>query len=463
MSQVKTGDTIAAVFTTQSPTTGAATNADSTPTGTLVINGVDNAAAVTVTNRATGDYKAAVTLPAVATADTVQILIAATVGGVSGKRVVWSSDGTTKRVPDLNDLAATAIVSGGAITTSGGKASADLQTIKTQSVTCGAAVTISPNVGTATAALVVDASGRVQVQYGTSPGQINLSGGDLAGAVPSVTGAVGSISGVTFPVNFSSLAITSGTGRVSVNDLGGIPVDTSFADYQGTVAANTGTTVTLKSGVTFATDSLRGRTFEVASNGGRGQMAIIKANTNADPPVVTLDRSLSGLTNGASTYEIGGLADVSLQAILGTTLTEGSTGLLGGNFSTFWGNGGVATLKTVDDVGTGSGGGGAAAAEIWDYLTSSISTTGSIGKLVKDNLNAPVSGVPVAVRDVDNTSPAVGSLGAKVNSASSAGDPWTANLPGSYGPGTAGFLLAYGTQSIHLNPGSPSPSVRRRP
>lgn len=45
------------------------------------------------------------------------------------------------------------------------------------------------------------------------------------------------------------------------------------------------------------------------------------------------------------------------------------------------------------------------------------------------------------VRDVDNTSPAAGSLGAKVNSAASAGDPWNTALPGSYGAGTAGKIV----------------------
>lgn len=45
------------------------------------------------------------------------------------------------------------------------------------------------------------------------------------------------------------------------------------------------------------------------------------------------------------------------------------------------------------------------------------------------------------VRDVNNTAPAANSLGAKVNSAASAGDPWATNLPGAYGVGTAGNIL----------------------
>lgn len=58
-----------------------------------------------------------------------------------------------------------------------------------------------------------------------------------------------------------------------------------------------------------------------------------------------------------------------------------------------------------------------------------------------------------AVRDVDNASPAAGSLGAKVNSAASAGDPWSTTLPGSYSAGSAGKLVGdmAGTVSTNLD------------
>lgn len=49
--------------------------------------------------------------------------------------------------------------------------------------------------------------------------------------------------------------------------------------------------------------------------------------------------------------------------------------------------------------------------------------------------------VAAAVRDVSNTAPAASSLGAAVNSAASAGDPWATTLPGSYGAGTAGKIV----------------------
>lgn len=101
---VKSGQAVTAVFTTSHPTTGAATDADSTPTGTLYVNGTADAASVTVTNITTGVYKAAVTLPSLSAGDVVDIRIAATVNSVAGTGVVWSEVADTKRVSDLNDV-----------------------------------------------------------------------------------------------------------------------------------------------------------------------------------------------------------------------------------------------------------------------------------------------------------------------------------------------------------------------
>ncbi len=86
---VQSGQSITCVFTTRRFDTGAATNGDSTPTGTLYVNGVSNAASVTVTNVTTGVYKAAVTLPTLAVGDVVDLRISATVNSVTDNAVVW--------------------------------------------------------------------------------------------------------------------------------------------------------------------------------------------------------------------------------------------------------------------------------------------------------------------------------------------------------------------------------------
>jgi hypothetical protein len=86
---VRSSQSVTVVFTTRRFDTGAATNADSLPTGTLYVNGTADAATVTVTNITTGRYKAAVTLPTLAVGDVVDLNINATVNSVTDNAVVW--------------------------------------------------------------------------------------------------------------------------------------------------------------------------------------------------------------------------------------------------------------------------------------------------------------------------------------------------------------------------------------
>lgn len=89
---IKVGATIVAEFTTSNPTTGAAADADSLPTGVITRNGVDTEVVVTITNKATGEYKASFTLAAeddFAEGDVVALIITAIIAEVLGKASVW--------------------------------------------------------------------------------------------------------------------------------------------------------------------------------------------------------------------------------------------------------------------------------------------------------------------------------------------------------------------------------------
>jgi hypothetical protein len=86
---VRSGQSITVLFTTRSFSTGAGANASSTPTGTLYVNGVSNAATVTVANLSTGVYTAQVTLPTLNIGDEITIAIAATVSGVTDTATIW--------------------------------------------------------------------------------------------------------------------------------------------------------------------------------------------------------------------------------------------------------------------------------------------------------------------------------------------------------------------------------------
>lgn len=57
-------------------------DADATPTGTLIVNGTDNAATVTITDSGDGRYKGSVPLSGLSDGDVFYVRIAATVGGV---------------------------------------------------------------------------------------------------------------------------------------------------------------------------------------------------------------------------------------------------------------------------------------------------------------------------------------------------------------------------------------------
>lgn len=102
----KPSDAVTVQFCTQRFDTGAATNADSLPTGTVTKNGTDDGTVtVTVTNLATGRYKAAFTVPSgYAAGDVVELTIAATVNSVAGKGLVWRAQLDSKRNADLQDL-----------------------------------------------------------------------------------------------------------------------------------------------------------------------------------------------------------------------------------------------------------------------------------------------------------------------------------------------------------------------
>ncbi len=107
---VKPSQVIAVDFTTRNPSTGAAKNAKTTPTGVLVVDGVDNAATVTVGAIATGIYSANVTIPVLTAGQVVQIRIAATVTNddavdIADSAIIWQDIVDTKRVADLNDVA----------------------------------------------------------------------------------------------------------------------------------------------------------------------------------------------------------------------------------------------------------------------------------------------------------------------------------------------------------------------
>lgn len=103
----KPSDTYHGEFVTSSPTTGAATNADSLPVATANHNGTDDGTFVlTVTPLATGRYGVSGTIPSgYGSGHVVNVSVAATVGGVGGVAVVDTFLVDTKRLSDTLSVA----------------------------------------------------------------------------------------------------------------------------------------------------------------------------------------------------------------------------------------------------------------------------------------------------------------------------------------------------------------------
>jgi len=103
------------LFATSDPATGAAADADATPTGTLYVNGTADDAVVTVTKITTGLYKAALTLPELDPGDVASLRIAATVSEVAAGAVVWQDtaqtpiDAALTGIGSVDDKAALAV------------------------------------------------------------------------------------------------------------------------------------------------------------------------------------------------------------------------------------------------------------------------------------------------------------------------------------------------------------------
>lgn len=247
---------------------GVLTNADSLPTGVLSVNGSDSGATVTITNAATGRYQIAASLAARSVGDDCHVRFSATVGGVTQEqrtppfRVAFpaalsggmltagtgtaqlnvtsgAGDANVVKVAGSAALPYTGVAQGGTTTTIifangetnwpvGREVVANGYAGRCNAVSGWGGATPTgtidgtwPNGYTPQAGdkysindikASVDTNGRVQVQVGTSPGQINSSGGK----VPATMGS-GDYSGNT-PQTGDAFALigTAGAGLTAL-------------------------------------------------------------------------------------------------------------------------------------------------------------------------------------------------------------------------------------------------------
>lgn len=96
---IKSAQSLAGLFVCVN-STGAITTPSIGPTCTLYVNGVSNAAVVSVTG--SNPYKYSVTLPTLTAGNLVQVYMTATIDGVSTAEVLFQDVGDTSRVSDIS-------------------------------------------------------------------------------------------------------------------------------------------------------------------------------------------------------------------------------------------------------------------------------------------------------------------------------------------------------------------------
>jgi hypothetical protein len=216
MSAYKPSDPYAKEFTTASPTTGAAQNADSLPVATANRNGTDDGTfALTVANIDAGRYKITGTIPAgYVKGDVLNVTVAATVGGVAGKAVVDTRVLDSKRVGDLADTPALTDYQqrGVAVTL---PANPPAGFLVTASYGTAPAWYVSPD----NADLLAVRAQTDQLEFDAAGNLLAVSAAAILGAVADTTPAAGSFdgaAGLSAASGFyagSVLAFTSGANR----------------------------------------------------------------------------------------------------------------------------------------------------------------------------------------------------------------------------------------------------------
>lgn len=373
-----------------------------------------NTSALTVTGNGTGNG-ATITSGSGATGDGVQMIAASTNGdGLQLTKTGTGSDlnatvtplvlAKTTNITGFNDIAATAVVSAGAITTSGGAVSTVTTLTNLPAITANwlTAAGTAADFGTEVAAAVWQDAVAGDFTVASSIGKALY----IANIAPGASGGhfiSGSNAGTTTVGALTVTGATTLTGNVSM--AAGLNITQSSANTTALVVTGNGTgngaTITSGSGATGD-----GVQMIAASTNGDG-LQLTKTGTGSDLNATVTPLVLAKTTNITGFNDIAATAIVSAGAI--TTLAGAVVNVdLVDVLTTYTGN----TVQTGDSfarIGANGAGLTATVDLVWD-------------EAIAGHLSA-------------------GSTGLALNSAGAAGDPWSTAVPGAYGAGTAGFVL----------------------
>lgn len=338
---------------------------------------------------------------------------------------------------------------------------------------------------------------------GTGTSQLNVSAGNVAGSVASVVGAVGSVTGAVGSVtgnvggnvtgsvgSFSTTAIQSIWDDLSANNtvvgsIGKLIVD-NLNSPVGSVASNVWSvaTRTITGGsLTVAPPTAAQIATQVWSEAlpgtytsGQAGFKLNTAGSISDPWATALPGAYAAGSAGniignrldaaissrmasftlptnfsALTISVGGAVTAGTVSdktgySLSSSQTFSTTGAVGsvtGSVASVTGAVGSVTGNVGGNV-TGSVGSFTATAiqSIWDRATSNLTTVGSAGKLLVDNLNAPVGSVPGNVWSNATRTITGGSLTvAPLTASETAGAVWNSLTSAYTTNGTYGWMV----------------------
>lgn len=189
---------------------------------------------------------------------------------------------------------------------------------------------------------------------------------------------------------FDDLAYPATSGRsTAVNASGQVGVDWANVGAPTTTLVLSGTTVKTATDVETDTQDLQGRTPAALVSGRMdasvGAMAAnVLTATAIAADAITDAKVASDVTIASVTGAVG-----SVTGAVGSV--TGAVGSVTGAVGSVTGNVGGSVVGSVASVTAGVTLAGTAVQAIWDALTSALTTVGSIGKLLADNINATIS------------------------------------------------------------------------
>ena len=388
------------------------------------------------------------------------LYIANVAPGASGGHMISGSNAGTTTLAALTITGATTLT--GAVTAT--NASNDIngcnvQKINSQSVTASGGITVNTNVGTtqpinftgtgATAYVksdIVDILGTA-ISTPATAGILDVNVKNMNNVAATSITTISAYQGHTQPINFTGTGVTAYV-KSDMVDIAGAAVSTSTAQ----IGVNA-----VQHGGTAQTGRDIGLSVLLSPGTGTGQISLasgaVTVGTNNDKTGYALASTAVNVTAidgvALSTHASGKMpADV--LAISNSAVSTGAA-QIGVNVVQFG-----TTVVTGRDIGTSvliSSGGGTGQLDITGGVVKANVTQADGVSLVahaSGRIPADITGSGgISVADIADGvwdeaisgHLTTGSTGAKLNSAASAGDPWTTALPGAYGAGTAGYIL----------------------